>query len=207
MQEEALLIFKKSHFIKQIDNKFVKLWIDIKNNNLILITGIGSLNASFALSYVLTKYSKINNIYNIGLAGSINTDYKIGEILTIRKSYSDLKCKNYHFLKILNKKNIPKTNIISSDFFINQNSFNEKIFNFKRMKQKKIYLFDMEIASLSKINHLFNKNLISLKLVSDIIDFDSTKNNNIQFEENMKLCQKKILDFYKVFLCIKTKNQ
>src|SRR5690554_3843609 len=61
---------------------------EIRNKKtLVIVSGIGKVNASSATTYALTKFTKITNIVNIGYAGAHNL--KVGEIYEVGKVYDN----------------------------------------------------------------------------------------------------------------------
>lgn len=72
-----LLDYLKANF-KQQENRFFSKEVDIH----ILITGVGTVHTTFALATFLAQ-QKVDVAINFGIAGALNTDLKIGDVLQV----------------------------------------------------------------------------------------------------------------------------
>lgn len=75
-----LLDYLKAHFKHQDFKRFFSKNIDIH----ILITGVGSVHTTFALSTTLAKQS-FDLVLNLGIAGAFNRGLEIGQVLQVIK--------------------------------------------------------------------------------------------------------------------------
>lgn len=163
------------------------------NNQLLVISGIGKVNASLALSSVLTKY-KVSQIINIGFAGA-NGNYQLGDKIMIESaSYHDFDLTIFGYKKgqvpsypaifksTLNlNSQYPKAHLYTGDYFMTEKLNNN-------------YLVDMEGAALYQVAYKYNVPIISYKIVSDIIGVKNHKEEYENFEKNGSLYVKQIYD-------------
>ncbi|AEM68739.1 5'-methylthioadenosine/S-adenosylhomocysteine nucleosidase [Mycoplasma putrefaciens] len=178
------------------DNSIVKVYQ--AKNILFAITGIGLVNASIALSYLLSKYH-IDTILNIGTCGSLNQNLKQQDIVIVKNAWysaADATAFNYSYGQIpkmtnfyqtdkdLNKsienklKNFKYVNIASADIFINNQ---QQIDLFINKLEQTIDVVDMECTSFLQTAYLFNKKITSIKVISDVLF--SEEKNSLQFNE------------------------
>lgn len=66
MHDEASEIIKD---FTRVTESLVELYV--KDDIFVAISQVGKVNASFALTYLLTKYPNIDKIINIGFAGAV----------------------------------------------------------------------------------------------------------------------------------------
>lgn len=195
--EEIELLDRNANikFIKEetIDNEFKEIqkitFYKYKNKKFaVAISGVGKVNSSLFLCYLLSKY-KFKNVINIGPAGS-NEREKIANSFLIEKAYYgdvDLtslpnyeigmlpNLKKYFYTnnnlnKIINKK-------LNLDFRViaTQDKFNT---NYQgNFKSKNLY--DMECASFAHTALFFNIPFSAIKVVSDNSNLSQYKNNNL----------------------------
>ncbi|WP_405311626.1 5'-methylthioadenosine/S-adenosylhomocysteine nucleosidase [Metamycoplasma faucium] len=195
--EEIELLDRNANikFIKEetIDNEFKKIqkitFYKYKNKKFaVAISGVGKVNSSLFLCYLLSKY-KFKNVINIGPAGS-NEREKIANSFLIEKAYYgdvDLtslpnyeigmlpNLKKYFYTsnnlnKIINKK-------LNLDFRViaTQDKFNT---NYQGdLKSKSLY--DMECASFAHTALFFNIPFSAIKVISDNSNLSQYKNNNL----------------------------
>lgn len=195
--EEIELLDRNANikFIKEetIDNEFKEIqkitFYKYKNKKFaVAISGVGKVNSSLFLCYLLSKY-KFKNVINIGPAGS-NEREKIANSFLIEKAYYgdvDLtslpnyeigmlpNLKKYFYTsnnlnKIINKK-------LNLDFRViaTQDKFNT---NYQGdLKSKSLY--DMECASFAHTALFFNVPFSAIKVVSDNSNLSQYKNNNL----------------------------
>lgn len=195
--EEIELLDRNANikFIKEetIDNEFKEIqkitFYKYKNKKFaVAISGVGKVNSSLFLCYLLSKY-KFKNVINIGPAGS-NEREKITSSFLIEKAYYgdvDLtllpnyeigmlpNLKKYFYTsnnlnKIINKK-------LNLDFRViaTQDKFNT---NYQGdLKSKSLY--DMECASFAHTALFFNIPFSAIKVVSDNSNLSQYKNNNL----------------------------
>ena len=195
--EEIELLDRNANikFIKEetIDNEFKEIqkitFYKYKNKKIaVAISGVGKVNSSLFLCYLLSKY-KFKNVINIGPAGS-NEREKIANSFLIEKAYYgdvDLtslpnyeigmlpNLKKYFYTsnnlnKIINKK-------LNLDFRViaTQDKFNTN----RQSDLKSKSLYDMECASFAHTALFFNIPFSAIKVVSDNSNLSQYKNNNL----------------------------
>lgn len=195
--EEIELLDRNANikFIKEetIDNEFKEIqkitFYKYKNKKFaVAISGVGKVNSSLFLCYLLSKY-KFKNVINIGPAGS-NEREKIANSFLIEKAYYgdvDLtslpnyeigmlpNLKKYFYTsnnlnKIINKK-------LNLDFRViaTQDKFNTN----RQIDLKSKSLYDMECASFAHTALFFNIPFSAIKVVSDNSNLSQYKNNNL----------------------------
>ncbi|WP_434335052.1 5'-methylthioadenosine/S-adenosylhomocysteine nucleosidase [Mycoplasma capricolum subsp. capricolum] len=190
MYEELEYSLKKTNAKLIIDNDILKLYQ--YQDILLCISGIGLVNASCSLSYLLNNY-QIDQILNIGTCGSLNQDFKQNDIILVNKAYYfsvDVTGFNYSYGQI---PKLPKyflatklnlsldfkiANIASGDVFINKQEHLKQFIN--KLKQK-IDLVDMETCSLFHTAFLYKKPISSIKVVSDVMFLNDS--NMVQFDK------------------------
>lgn len=176
-----------------IDNEFKEIqkitFYKYKNKKFaVAISGVGKVNSSLFLSYLLSKY-KFKNVINIGPAGS-NEREKIANSFLIEKAYYgdvDLtslpnyeigmlpNLKKYFYTsnnlnKIINKKLNLDFRVIATQDKFNTNCQSD-------FKSKNLY--DMECASFAHTALFFNIPFSAIKVVSDNSNLSQYKNNNL----------------------------
>ena len=195
--EEIELLDRNANikFIKEeiIDNEFKKIqkitFYKYKNKKFaVAISGVGKVNSSLFLCYLLSKY-KFENVINICPVGS-NEHEKITNSFLIEKAYYgdvDLtslpnyeigilpNLKKYFYTndnlnKIINEKLNLEFRVIAT-----QDKFN---INYEDNLKSKI-LYDMECASFAHTALFFNIPFSAIKVVSDNSNLSQYKNNNL----------------------------
>ncbi|KAJ3632147.1 hypothetical protein Zmor_019142 [Zophobas morio] len=156
-------------------------------NHLIALSGIGLINAGACASYIAAKYSP-TSFFNIGLAGApTNAKVEILQPLIISNVYHggvDAQVFGYEYgqtpkepVTFVSDKNLIEklqlqTNyelgmLASSDSFVGSLALYE---TFIAPLKKEISLIDMEAFGYYQIATKFNLPIISLKIVSDILN-------------------------------------
>jgi adenosylhomocysteine nucleosidase len=169
------------------------------NNVDLLVTyvGIGKVNASFGLSLLLDNYD-IDLIVNVGSCGATN-DYEIGDVVMVEKAqYHDFDLTSFGYernqipnlplsfltpIEIINKiKGLnPKfkvATIYSGDSFITKKDLEEHKINASS------FICDMECSSLFHVAYFLSVEIISLKIVSDIVQSGENIKKYKEFERN-----------------------
>ena len=148
----------------------------------ILITGVGKKNVNKALKEYLKKSKNIDEakFINIGIAGGVKGNCKIGEMFFINKVFDDYIEVNYN-IKTGNRPNILE-NRVTTVF--------EPILNNGQEREGLVDMEAYEICSvLSDLNQL-NKVTI-IKIVSDFMDSDTKYLSSKQIQ---KLIEKNLFD-------------
>jgi|SRR5690554_913518 len=175
----------------------------LKNQDVCLVTtGIGKVNAAALTSLVLSKES-FSHIINIGYAGGVKP-YKIGDVVLIKDaSYHDVDVtsansiyeygqipnmphpflSDYNLLKKFQKE--LKTDVLS--LYTGDKFMNELFF-------KTPGLYDMEGAAIYQVAHIFMTPIISIKIVSDIIDSKTQNQDYSKSEKELDVLIKKTIE-------------
>ncbi|ALV23122.1 hypothetical protein ASO20_00300 [Mycoplasma sp. (ex Biomphalaria glabrata)] len=203
MESEIITFLEKSKPTEVFKSKNFNLYK--KNNHYFLITGIGKVNAAFALTHFLTKYNEGNTlkgIINIGVCGSVNKKLSICDVVMIDKAYYhdfDLTMFGYKYGQVPGshqffepERNLHETiraslaswkphscNLATGDVFVQKHNY----FNELKIKHNiKIDVVDMEGTSYFHVAEKLTVPFIAIKIISDYIESD---NNSNQYSENM----------------------
>ncbi|UWD35378.1 5'-methylthioadenosine/S-adenosylhomocysteine nucleosidase [Mycoplasma cottewii] len=190
------------------NNEIIKLYES--DDILFAITGIGLVNASVGLSYVLSKYN-IDQILNIGTCGSLNKTLKQQDFVIVKKAFyscADATAFGYkygqvprmeeffehenHLFKHVKQNNriVSQVNIASSDIFICNKQHVDLFIN--KIDQN-IDVIDMECTGFFHTARLFEKDIVSVKVISDVL-FEE-KPNSLQFKDFIKKASELIWEF------------
>ncbi|MEA1974872.1 MAG: 5'-methylthioadenosine/S-adenosylhomocysteine nucleosidase [Bacillota bacterium] len=190
MNEEMELLLTNLHQNKfEMTKKiFVEYKFNLEGKDIIaVISGIGKIKASAATEYLLSNY-KISKVLNFGMAGGIDKNVEIGEIVNIIKCYDndeDLSAfghdKVIRELVEINKFNYKKGICVTGDKFVND--LNESLAINKRYNA---ICYEMELSAISLICNMHKVPLISLKYISDKADEFA----EFDFDESLKKATK-----------------
>lgn len=173
MHDEASEIIKD---FKRVTESLVELYV--KDDIFVAISQVGKVNASFALTYLLTKYPNIDKIINIGFAGAVG-NYDVGDnVLVSETIYHDFDLTVFNY-KLGEVPNIKEDFITSESYLRLFYDFKHTILytgdSFQTNALNDDYLADMEGSALYHVAHLFNKPIFSIKVVSDVIGKDKVE--------------------------------
>lgn len=158
----------------------VQTWIPVKQlitkineNTLVLMTGIGKVNASSRLTQALEQYD-IDKIINIGVSGATKP-YQLNQVYVVSKAYyHDAHAEAFgydsyqipgmpkyyvsddYLLKSYESLNLESCILYTGDEFVTVDKGFEG-------------LIDMEGTALYQVAYLYNKPIISFKCVSDVV--------------------------------------
>ncbi|MCL8212884.1 5'-methylthioadenosine/S-adenosylhomocysteine nucleosidase [Mesoplasma whartonense] len=166
-------------------------------------TGVGISNASWGLTYLLTKYQdqKIEWIINAGTACGVNLTlnqndvvlvnhayyatadatsfgYDYGQIPSMKKYYSAAQNLIKQVQTLILDESIVLGNGATSDIFFVQP---QQVCQYLDKLAEPIVVVDMECASFYQVADHFNHPMIALKIISDVLE--KTKENSQQFHE------------------------
>lgn len=154
-----------------LNNKFV---IAIK-------TGIGKVNATYALTNLLATQHGIEKVFSLGCAGAVIPDLRIGDIVIGNSyCYHDVWCGEpckegqvqgqpavYHSsFETLDTKDIHLGMIASGDWFVQNREKAETILNYLPSTYN-IIAVDMESAALAQVCHISGIPFVSVRVISD----------------------------------------
>ena len=170
------------NYYKLVPNNSIGLQMYKNDLFTILITGVGKKNVNKTLKEYLKKTKNIEeaNFINIGIAGGVKGNCKIGEMFFINKVFDDYLEVDYN-IKTGNRPNISE-NRVTTVF--------EPILNNGQDREGLVDMEAYEICSiLSDFNQL-NKVTI-IKIVSDFMDSDTKYLSSKQIR---KLIEKNLFD-------------
>ena len=170
------------NYYKLVPNNSIGLQMYNNDSFTILITGVGKKNVNKTLKEYLKKSKNIEeaNFINIGIAGGVEGNCKIGEMFFINKVFDDYLEVDYN-IKTGNRPNISE-NRVTTVF--------EPILNNGQDREGLVDMEAYEICSiLSDFNQL-NKVTI-IKIVSDFMDSDTKYLSSKQIR---KLIEKNLFD-------------
>jgi nucleoside phosphorylase len=176
-------------FIDYLSFKPIAFYFDglYKNqDSYLLITGEGLHNASEKTIAVLSSFAdQIDNLVNIGVAGSLSAKLKMSEIISVRTSYA-------HHAERLEFKSFTSK---SSDTTVDCMSVYDRVINISDRKKLSAFasLIDRELWSIASAAHLFKKSFQSIKYISDDLESENFCQLVIN---NSEFISKKLLDFY-----------
>lgn len=148
---------------------------ELSQHEMLIITGVGKVNAARALTEALVKYP-IDIIINLGFAGA-SGDYDVCDVVLIEEARYhdvDLTMFNYekgqipgypasytsdkHLISIVKKKlqTLKLGVLMTGDYFMTSH-YDQSL------------IYDMEGASLFHVAHYYQKPMLSLKVISDIV--------------------------------------
>lgn len=181
MDVEANLIKEKITNLETLTLSFNHHYYkgSINGKNVILaITGIGKVNAGVITALILEK-ENITKIINIGYAGGVKPN-KIGEVVIVKEAkYHDVDLKsinsNYEHGQLPNLPSSFKSDKKLLEKIKNSLTLEElPLFTGDKFVTKKILnetsVYDMEGTAIYHVAYLFNKPVIAVKVISDIID-------------------------------------
>ncbi len=162
--------------------------IELKDDVILVETGIGKVNAAMKLTEAINKY-EVTEIYNFGLAGA-SSHYEVGDIVLIKDAMYhdfDLTFFGYEKGQVPNcpvafqsdkdlvdkvKKVLPyvkESTLFTGDYFMTE-------------AVSVPYICDMEGTALYQVAHHYQIPLVSVKVVSDIVGMDEHYDNYKKFE-------------------------
>lgn len=174
----------------------------IKERKVVLaVTGVGKVNAASAVSVLLSKHS-FSQVINIGIAGATKP-YSVGDKVVIRDaSYGDFDVTagnfGYEFGQVPGMPNpfLSDYDLIKKCTFAlgaHEDSLytQDKFVTKKDIKNPGVY--DMEGAAIYQVAHMYQVKVISIKLISDIVDSPSQLKDYELFESSSSIILKEIL--------------
>lgn len=204
---------EKAEIEKLISNKEIKKTNNlkfiigkIKDKNIVLVQcSVGKVNAARTTQKLIDKFN-ITTIINVGVAGAINSNLKIGDVIIAKKVIQhdfDITAfghnKGYitdvgegiesdknllEKVKEISKENSYKTKIgiiATGDIFCTDIKMKEKINN-----KFNADVVDMECGAIAQVSFLENIPFLAIRSVSDIPNGDNAKT----FDENLKTASK-----------------
>ncbi|MFA5720011.1 MAG: 5'-methylthioadenosine/S-adenosylhomocysteine nucleosidase [Acholeplasmataceae bacterium] len=168
---------------------------------MLIITGIGKVNAALSVAVMLSKF-EFKHIINVGLAGATK-GYTIGDKVVIKDaSYGDFDVTvgsfGYEFGQVPNMPNpflsdydLQKRAVFSLGAYEDSLYTQDKFVTKKDLKHSGVY--DMEGAAIYQVAHVYQTKIISVKLISDIIDSDTQLEDFNHFERTSAIILKEML--------------
>lgn len=160
----------------------------------VLFTGIGKINATYALTKYLCDFGKPDVIYNIGTAGCCNDKIVVGDLVLCNKFMQlDMNATPQHSNEI-GFTPYDDVGFVIDNSYSDDNYFN-KINNIKKgdyicatmdtfnITDTKYDVYDMEAYALAKVSLRFGVDFICIKYITDNI----MKNKIKKTDEDWKL--------------------
>lgn len=167
----------------------------------VVVTGIGKVNAGATTSLILAKES-FEYIVNIGFSGGVKP-LKLGDIVVISDaSYHDVDLtsinniyevgqlpdmphpflSDYELVKGLKRSlNADAVSLYTGDKFMTKKAF------------ETLGVYDMEGAAIYQAAYVFNTPVVAVKLISDILDSKTQERDYIKFEQEADIILKNIV--------------
>jgi len=181
-------------FIKNLNMAWDKPSQTYKNNKyILLITGEGIYKSIFNLSVLLTKENSITEIVNLGIAGSMNSNLALNQIIPIACSYN-FSSSEPNFESFLINHN-SKFNCLSVSRKIDKSNYHKSMEYFGT-------IIDMELWGLCFVAKQFNLPINSYKLISD---YTTCENNTQTIISNSSSYSHMLFDYFKKQNCITKK--
>jgi adenosylhomocysteine nucleosidase len=184
---EAEIIIKKFG-LKKLENERT-FGMFGSDELLLLISGIGNLNAVSAVSYAMGKFNPRIAI-NTGICGTLNPEYNLSQMLLINKITDSLSGKEY-FPDMIIKTDIKEASIITSNSVVRESE-----------TEKTDCVYDMEAAGFfyGALKFLPPHKIHILKIVSDRLDGRHIKASEVtrMFEDNIDELEKYLLKVKKL---------
>lgn len=211
MQKEADNFLKKVKAIKTETIAKKTFTIAEYNNKqlLVVVSGIGKVNASTATTIAILKF-KADTIINIGLAGSITSaKTNIGDILAITKTCQydiDLRPVDRVKLGFMQDYNSIFFNTNTTEYYLGRLkgicASADRFATSKELADPDFLILnpsalDMEAGAINLVAHCFNVPSIIIKVVSDIID-----NKTKDYYNNIDCALLSLDNVFNKFLCI-----
>ncbi|ATZ17298.1 5'-methylthioadenosine/S-adenosylhomocysteine nucleosidase [Williamsoniiplasma luminosum] len=213
MFEELEVIINSRKLIPVLNSVFQEFKTE-DNKLVVCVSGIGTVNASACLSYLLTKYNHVEQIINIGTSGAICTSLKQGDVVIVDKaSYPTTNVTSFGY----QHGQVPKMPVY---FESDKNLIDQRINKFKQMNQEfkivnaatmdvfvdnksivdnvigrlpfNAQIVEMEIAAYMQVAHLFNIPFVGVKIISDLVASDHK--STLEFDDFLPQAAKKIND-------------
>lgn len=167
-------------FFEQFTWKPVDFFFDglfVSDEYFLLITGEGPHNASEKTIAVLSKLNQnISEVYNLGIAGSLNAKLKRNDLVWIRTAYA-------HHAEKLEFKSFTTANANATHDCMS--AYNRILTTEER---RKLSLFanvvDRELWAVASGAHLFKLPVLALKIISDDMEMAATSEDICKFVKN-----------------------
>ncbi len=144
-----------------------------KKDMLLIVTGVGKTNAASGLAYMLTTYPQIKQIINLGIVGGHKVNlYETFVVSEATYHDVDLTAFNYEYGQIPKFPAIHFTDVRilnKLQGFQQIRLYTGDVFSIKPINDNP-YIVDMEGASIYQVAHSFKYPVVSIKVVSDVLD-------------------------------------
>lgn len=167
----------------------------------LVVTGVGKVNAALAVSAVLSKY-QFSQVINIGIAGATKP-YSVGDKVVIRDaSYGDFDVTagkfGYEFGQVPHMPNpfLSDYDLVKKCTFAlgaHEDSLYTQDKFVTKKDTKNLGIYDMEGTAVYQVAYVYNVKVISIKLISDIIDSPTQLEDFEKFEASSAIILKEML--------------
>ena len=177
MKDEAATLIKSDDNIQFLDS-----------DHLLVITGIGKVNAARAMTEVIFHYD-VEEVINIGVAGA-TTPYQVNEVYVVDNAYfHDVDATEFGYEKFqvpgmpthyksdadLMKHVVSRLQLKTADLYTGD--------EFVTKHKGFTGLIDMEGTALYQVCHTYEIPIISIKIISDIIEHETDLYNEYNMNE------------------------
>lgn len=168
---------------------------------LVVVSGVGKTNSAAAAQLAI-QLSGAKRVYNIGVAGGLTSDMKVGDLYELKSAVQydfDLTMLNGTEMGTLNERKDPYIPCTPYGRFPQKilgtgDRFNDNPDDYALLLRLGCGLRDMEGAAVAHVCETAGVELISIKCVSDVHGNGSTPG---QYFENLKKCLAILTDFVK----------
>ena len=202
---------KETKIINKVEYIVGTIW---NNNCVILKSSIGKVNAARSTQIMIMEF-KPKYIINIGIAGGINEDLKLKDVIRAKyvvqhdfditafehkKGYisnigDNIECDTdivKELEKVLDKEYNLRSGIVATgDVFCTKKEMKEEI-----LKEFNADVVDMECGAIAQVCYLEKIPFVAIKCISDI----PNGNNVITFDENINVASKRCAEILSKFL-------
>lgn len=187
-KEEVEIFLKEvvSSTTKSIDDMEVIEGIFLNERVSLIISGVGIKKAKNAATLAATKY-KAKFIVSAGFTGALDKSLSVGdivigeEVISLKENKSFKLFSKFPYISFDYKKGV----ILSENRFINNRKEKEELH-----KQSAAISVDMETWGIASIAEKHGKDVVSVRTVSDNLDYSLPKMGKL-FDESSKLSLKK----------------
>ena len=153
--DEFSLKKEKSHLFKEYEFGGTKIHI--------LITGIGTTFTAFHLTHCLQE-NKYDFVLNIGIAGSLTREIKIGEVVNvISEEFADLGIEKKDEFLTLFESGFMDSNEFPFEHCVLKSANNSRIFDFKKVRGITTNKSFGRSTSIAEINQKFSAHIESME--------------------------------------------
>ncbi len=175
----------------------------IKDNIIVIISGIGKVNAAISTQLLIDKYD-VSKILNIGTCGGLDDSIKIGNVYSVLKSFqydfdlSEVDNVNIGYMQDYDltyfpNKTISIYGVIEGGVLASGDRFSNGEKDINTIRSLKGNLKDMEGASVAQTCY---SNKVDCYIIKGVTDVYGSKAMSEQYFENVKLVSNRLKDLF-----------